>query len=124
MFSTDDPRLDSPVYTALTGAQARFAQARGRAVRFQRDVAPFLALPEEPSAQDWMDAAHLVPVAGDAGGGSWASRRHADPILSRRRRRASLSADRQKLRVGAIDQIGRRVIRGQFGETHRYRVTV
>lgn len=26
------------------------------------DVAPFLAVPREPSAQDWLDAAELVPV--------------------------------------------------------------
>jgi cell division septation protein DedD len=32
----------------------------GRARRYQVDVAPFLALPSPPSAQDWRDAADLV----------------------------------------------------------------
>jgi len=61
MPSTDDGRLDSPVYAALTGAQSRFAQTRGQAVRYPPDVAPFLALPPEASARDWVDATHLVP---------------------------------------------------------------
>jgi ribosomal protein S18 acetylase RimI-like enzyme len=62
MRSADDPRLDHVVYAALTGAQSRFAEVRGRAVRYAADVAPFLAVPREPSAQDWVDAAGLVPV--------------------------------------------------------------
>ena len=60
--SADDPRLDDVVYAALTGAQSRFAEVRGRAARYPADVAPFLAVPREPSAQDWVDAAALVPV--------------------------------------------------------------
>jgi uncharacterized protein YndB with AHSA1/START domain/GNAT superfamily N-acetyltransferase len=58
---SDDARLDHPVYAALTGAQSRFAQISGRAVRFQPDVAPFLALAPESSTDDWADAAELVP---------------------------------------------------------------
>jgi ribosomal protein S18 acetylase RimI-like enzyme len=58
--STDDLRLNNPAYAALTGAQSRFAEIRGRAVRYPADVAPFLALPREPLTQDWVDAAHLV----------------------------------------------------------------
>jgi GNAT superfamily N-acetyltransferase len=61
MASAEDVRLDNPVYASLTGAHARFAQVRGQAVRYQPDVAPFLGLPSEPSPQDWLDAAHLVP---------------------------------------------------------------
>jgi hypothetical protein len=60
MESTEDPGLDNPVYTALTGAQSRFAQACGQAVRYPADVAPFLALPPDPSATDWVDAGRLV----------------------------------------------------------------
>jgi hypothetical protein len=45
MLSTDDLRLDYPVYAALTGAHSRFAEIRGRAVRYPADVAPFLAVP-------------------------------------------------------------------------------
>jgi ribosomal protein S18 acetylase RimI-like enzyme len=60
MTPADDALLDNPAYAALCGAHARFAQVRGRARRYQVDVAPFLALPSPPSAQDWQDAAGLV----------------------------------------------------------------
>jgi hypothetical protein len=62
MLSTDDVGLDNPVYAALTGAQSWFAQVCGQAVRYAADVALFLALPREPSARDWVDAASLVAV--------------------------------------------------------------
>jgi len=61
MSFVDDARLDNPAYAALSGAQARFAQISGRALRYPTDVAPFLALPSEPSPEDWRDAADLVP---------------------------------------------------------------
>jgi GNAT superfamily N-acetyltransferase len=60
MNPTDEALLDNPAYAALCGAHARFAQVRGRARRYPVDVAPFLALPSPPSAQDWRDAAGLV----------------------------------------------------------------
>ena len=60
MLPTDEAPLDNPVYAALCGPQARFAQARGRARRYPIDVAPFLALPSPPSAKDWRDATDLV----------------------------------------------------------------
>jgi predicted GNAT family acetyltransferase len=60
MLPTDEALLDNPVYASLCGAHARFAQVRGRARRYPVDVAPFLALPSPPSAQDWRDAAGLV----------------------------------------------------------------
>jgi ribosomal protein S18 acetylase RimI-like enzyme len=60
MLSTDEALLDNPVFAALSGAHARFAQARGRALRYPVDVAPFLGLPSQPSADDWEDAASLV----------------------------------------------------------------
>ncbi len=53
--------LDNPVHAALCGPHSGFAQACGRARRYPDDVAPFLALPSPPSAQDWRDAAELVP---------------------------------------------------------------
>jgi ribosomal protein S18 acetylase RimI-like enzyme len=56
----DEALLDNPAYAALRGAHARFAQVRGRARRYPVDVAPFLALPTLPSAQDWRDAADLL----------------------------------------------------------------
>jgi ribosomal protein S18 acetylase RimI-like enzyme len=67
MPAPDDALLDNPVYAALTGRHARFAQVRGRVRRYVPDVAPFLALPPEPSAQDWRDAAELVPPGGFVG---------------------------------------------------------
>jgi ribosomal protein S18 acetylase RimI-like enzyme len=60
MFPADEALLDNPVYAALCGPHARFAQVRGRARRYPVDVAPFLALPSPSSAQDWRDAAGLV----------------------------------------------------------------
>src|SRR5882757_2344777 len=60
MLPADEALLDNPVYEALCGPHARFAQVRGRARRYPVDVAPFLALPSPPSAQDWRDAAGLV----------------------------------------------------------------
>jgi GNAT superfamily N-acetyltransferase len=56
----DEALLDNPVYAALCGAHARFAQVRGRVRRYPVDVAPFLALPSSPSEQDWRDAVDLV----------------------------------------------------------------
>ena len=52
--------LDNPVYAALCGDHARFAQIRGRARRYPADIAPFFAVPSQPSANDWQDAAALV----------------------------------------------------------------
>ena len=60
MSPAEEAQLDNPAYAALCGAHARFAQASGRARRYPVDVAPFLALPSQPSAQDWQDAAALV----------------------------------------------------------------
>ena len=60
MLPADEALLDNPVYAALGGAHAQFAQVRGRVRRYQEDVAPFLALPSPPSAQDWCDAAGLL----------------------------------------------------------------
>lgn len=60
-FSQDDRRLENPAYAALSGTHSRFAQRRGRALRYAADVAPFLALPPEPSRADWRDATELVP---------------------------------------------------------------
>jgi ribosomal protein S18 acetylase RimI-like enzyme len=72
MSPTDEASLDNPAYGSLCGAHARLAQVRGRARRYPADVAPFLALPSRPSAQDWRDAAGLVApgtfVAGRYGG--------------------------------------------------------
>ncbi len=60
MSLTDEALLDNPAYGSLCGPHDRLAQVCGRARRYPADVAPFLALPWPPSAQDWRDAAALV----------------------------------------------------------------
>ncbi|WP_221359086.1 GNAT family N-acetyltransferase [Streptomyces beigongshangae] len=52
--------LDNPGLTSLTGPHARFAERRGRVLRYPVDVSPWLALPDEPDAGDWADAAVLA----------------------------------------------------------------
>lgn len=52
--------LDNPAWASLTGPHARFAERRGRALRYPVDVAPFLALPDAPEEQDWLDVAELA----------------------------------------------------------------
>src|ERR1700678_3809306 len=56
--------LDNPVHASLTGPHARFAERRGHVLRYPADVCPFLALPHQPSAADWADAAALVGPGG------------------------------------------------------------
>jgi len=63
----DDARLENPVYAALSGPHARFAQRRGRALRYDPDVAPFLAVPSDTTEADWRDAAELVEPGSLAG---------------------------------------------------------
>jgi ribosomal protein S18 acetylase RimI-like enzyme len=70
--STDEARLDNPVYAALSSAHARFAQRGGDALRYPADVAPFFALPSEPSREDWRGAIEVVPP------GTYAAIVHAD----------------------------------------------
>ncbi len=52
--------LTNPVYAALTGPHATFAEFRGNARRYPSAVAPFMGLPDDPSDQDWADAAALL----------------------------------------------------------------
>jgi ribosomal protein S18 acetylase RimI-like enzyme len=52
--------LQNPVYAALTGPHANLAEVRGNARRYPSAVAPFLALPDVPTEQDWADAAALL----------------------------------------------------------------
>lgn len=51
--------LDTPVLSALTGPQARFAERRGKVLRYQPEVAPWVAIPESPTTGDWADIAEL-----------------------------------------------------------------
>jgi ribosomal protein S18 acetylase RimI-like enzyme len=56
--------LDNPVRASLVGPHARFAERRGNVLRYPGDVCPFFALPDEPGAADWADAAALVGPGG------------------------------------------------------------
>ncbi|ANP52891.1 ribosomal protein S18 acetylase RimI-like enzyme [Streptomyces griseochromogenes] len=65
--------LDNPALASLAGPHARFAERRGRVLRYPVDVSPWLALPAEPDADDWADLAALagpgseVPLPGFRG---------------------------------------------------------
>ncbi|WP_317441752.1 GNAT family N-acetyltransferase [Streptomyces collinus] len=65
--------LDNPALASLTGPHARFAERRGRVLRYPVDVSPWLALPADPDADDWADLAALagpgaeVPLPGFRG---------------------------------------------------------
>jgi ribosomal protein S18 acetylase RimI-like enzyme len=61
---TDPHPLDNPVRASLAGPHARFAERRGNVLRYPVDVCPFLAMPDEPGAADWADAAALVGPGG------------------------------------------------------------
>jgi len=56
--------LDNPVHSSLTGPHARFAERRGRVLRYPVDVCPFLALPDQPDEPDWAAAASLAGPGG------------------------------------------------------------
>ncbi|MEU9975396.1 GNAT family N-acetyltransferase [Streptomyces sp. NPDC051014] len=64
-MSVPDPRegaphvLDNPARASLTGPHARFAERRGRILRYPVDVSPWLALPDDMRADDWADLAAL-----------------------------------------------------------------
>jgi ribosomal protein S18 acetylase RimI-like enzyme len=52
--------LDNPVWHALTGPQAEFAERYGRAARYQRDVALFGGVADQRDPDCWADLAALV----------------------------------------------------------------
>ncbi|MET9503466.1 GNAT family N-acetyltransferase [Streptomyces sp. NPDC006259] len=57
--------LDNPALASLTGPHAHFAEHRGRVVRYPVDVSPWLALPDDPDADDWADLAALAGPGGE-----------------------------------------------------------
>ncbi|MET9082805.1 GNAT family N-acetyltransferase [Streptomyces sp. NPDC004237] len=59
--------LDNPALASLTGPHAHFAEGRGRILRYPVDVSPWLALPDEPDAQDWADLAALAGPGAEIG---------------------------------------------------------
>lgn len=58
--------LDNPAFASLTGHHAHLAERRGRVLRYQADVSPFLAMPADPGPQDWADVAVLLGPGGYA----------------------------------------------------------
>jgi ribosomal protein S18 acetylase RimI-like enzyme len=54
--------LDNPVWHALNGPHGGFASGDGGARRYDPEVAPFAALPDEPTLDDWHALAGLVPA--------------------------------------------------------------
>jgi ribosomal protein S18 acetylase RimI-like enzyme len=56
--------LDNPAWAALTGPQAGLADRKGRALRYQPDVCLFYGMPDDPTGQDWADAAALAGPGG------------------------------------------------------------
>ncbi|WP_256788465.1 GNAT family N-acetyltransferase [Frankia sp. AvcI1] len=62
--------LDNPAFASLLGPHAHLAVRQGDVLRYPEDVAPFIALPDDPDADTWRDAATLLgpgavlPLAG------------------------------------------------------------
>jgi ribosomal protein S18 acetylase RimI-like enzyme len=61
----DESVLDNPVWFALTGPQAAFAVRRGRAVRFDPAMSPFVGIADDDEAS-WDDLAQLLGSSGPA----------------------------------------------------------
>jgi ribosomal protein S18 acetylase RimI-like enzyme len=61
----DESVLDNPVWFALTGPQAPFAVRRGRAVRFDPAMSPFVGIADDDEAS-WDDLAQLLGSSGPA----------------------------------------------------------
>jgi ribosomal protein S18 acetylase RimI-like enzyme len=58
---TESPSpLDNAAWASLTGPHAHFAEGRGQALRYPADVAPFVAVPDEPDGNVWRDIAELA----------------------------------------------------------------
>ncbi|MEU8816992.1 GNAT family N-acetyltransferase [Actinoplanes sp. NPDC048796] len=55
--------LENPVWAALTGPQACFAEASGDAARYQPDVSPFCAVADPADPAAWADLAKLTDKA-------------------------------------------------------------
>jgi len=52
--------LDRVVAASLEGHHARFARRHGRAVRYENDISPFIALDDPHDPTTWDDAAQLI----------------------------------------------------------------
>ncbi|HWE91019.1 MAG TPA: GNAT family N-acetyltransferase [Pseudonocardiaceae bacterium] len=56
----DDAVLDNPVWSALSGSHAGFAQSVGRAARYPADISPFVGLADPADPGAWRDLHRLV----------------------------------------------------------------
>lgn len=70
--------LDNPVWHALTGPHARFAEGSGLALRYEPDVAVFAAIPHEPGPDAWADLGALLGSGGTGGAGAIVQTRLGD----------------------------------------------
>ena len=52
--------LGNPAWHALSGPQASVAEGGPLALRYQPDVAPFAALPDEPTPEAWDQLREIV----------------------------------------------------------------
>jgi ribosomal protein S18 acetylase RimI-like enzyme len=59
-----DGVLDRGIWESLRGHHARFAERHGLAVRYQPDVAPFVAFEDYRDPRAWADAAELIGPEG------------------------------------------------------------
>ncbi|MET0419077.1 MAG: GNAT family N-acetyltransferase [Actinoplanes sp.] len=55
--------LENPVWAALTGPQACFAEASGDAARYSTDISPFCAVADLDDPAGWADLANLTDRA-------------------------------------------------------------
>ncbi|GIF00756.1 GNAT family N-acetyltransferase [Paractinoplanes rishiriensis] len=55
--------LENPVWAALSGPQACYAEASGDAARYQSDISPFAALADNGDPAAWRDLATLTDYA-------------------------------------------------------------
>jgi ribosomal protein S18 acetylase RimI-like enzyme len=62
--SADADALDHAAWASLTGQHRRFAEIHGQAVRYQVDVAPFVAVSPDHDKGVWDDLAALVGPGG------------------------------------------------------------
>ncbi|MEV0175875.1 GNAT family N-acetyltransferase [Streptomyces sp. NPDC050803] len=58
--------LGNPALASLTGPHARFAERRGRVLRYPADVSSWVALPDDPVDGDWADVAALAGPGAEA----------------------------------------------------------
>lgn len=60
VVESDSHVLDNPAWAALTGPHAHLAQRIGQAARYPEDVAPFIAVADDPDEAAWADVARLA----------------------------------------------------------------